>query len=199
MTQIAQIPGYEHVSLLNIISVTIPATFCGTLALSLYSLRRGKELGRRQRISTHLQDPVWRERIRTTTTSLNDELPSTAKWSVYLFILALITVVVIAMLPEIRTIGTGKPIKMSLIIQIMMLCFGGNYFTCDYLNHKLYQMALYSNPGMVAAIAIFGIAWMSDTYFQYAMPSFKAAVTSMVEHYPWTIICTRIVCSFCCD
>lgn len=35
--------------------------------------------------------------------------------------------------------------------------------------------------GMVAAIAIFGIAWMSDTYFQYAMPSFKAAVTSMVE------------------
>lgn len=33
LTQIAQIPGYEHVSLLNIISVTIPATFCGTLAL----------------------------------------------------------------------------------------------------------------------------------------------------------------------
>ena len=39
---------------------------------------------------------------------------------------------------------------------------------------------------MVAAIAIFGIAWMSDTYFQYAMPQFKAGITGMVEAYPWT-------------
>ncbi len=39
---------------------------------------------------------------------------------------------------------------------------------------------------MVAAIAIFGIAWMSDTYFQFAMPSFKAGITTMVQAYPWT-------------
>ncbi|MFD0966535.1 anaerobic C4-dicarboxylate transporter [Seminibacterium arietis] len=187
LTQIAQIPGYEHVSLLNIISVTIPATFCGTLALSLYSLRRGKELEEDKEYQRRLQDPVWRERIlNTTTTSLNDELPSTAKWSVYLFILALITVVVIAMLPEIRTIGTGKPIKMSLIIQIMMLCFGGIILLATKTNPQTVPNGVVFKSGMVAAIAIFGIAWMSDTYFQYAMPSFKAAVTSMVEHYPWT-------------
>ena len=39
---------------------------------------------------------------------------------------------------------------------------------------------------MVAAIAIFGIAWMSDTYFQYAMPQFKAGIMEMVKAYPWT-------------
>ena len=40
--------------------------------------------------------------------------------------------------------------------------------------------------GMVACIAIFGIAWMSNTYFQHAMPEFKAAITDMVNTYPWT-------------
>ena len=39
---------------------------------------------------------------------------------------------------------------------------------------------------MVAAIAIYGIAWMSDNYFKYAMPEFKAAITDMVQTYPWT-------------
>ena len=39
---------------------------------------------------------------------------------------------------------------------------------------------------MVACIAIFGIAWMSNTYFQHTMPEFKVAITDMVNTYPWT-------------
>lgn len=35
--------------------------------------------------------------------------------------------------------------------------------------------------GLVACIAIFGIAWMSNTYFQHAMPEFKVAITDMVN------------------
>ena len=44
LKDIAHIEAFANVSLLDIVSVTIPATFAGTLALSLYSLRRGKEL-----------------------------------------------------------------------------------------------------------------------------------------------------------
>lgn len=40
--------------------------------------------------------------------------------------------------------------------------------------------------GMVAAIAIFGIAWMSDTYFKYALPQFKDGIIGMVTDYPWS-------------
>ena len=39
---------------------------------------------------------------------------------------------------------------------------------------------------MVVCIAIFGIAWMSNTYFQNAMTEFKVAITDMVNTYPWT-------------
>ena len=190
LAKISALPGFEHVTLLSIIAVTVPATFAGTVALSLYSLRRGKELEDDPEYQRRLQDPIWRERIlSTTSTTLNDALPPNAKRAVYLFLLSLIVIVVIAMFPEIRTIGEGdkiKPISMSLIIQMMMLCFGGIILLATKTNPQTVPNGVVFKSGMVAAIAIFGIAWMSDTYFQYAMPQFKAGITGMVEAYPWT-------------
>ncbi|MCT8738619.1 anaerobic C4-dicarboxylate transporter [Glaesserella parasuis] len=190
LARITELPGFENVTLLNIISVTVPATFAGTIALSLYSLRRGKELEDDPEYQRCLQDPIWRERIlSTTSTTLNDVLPAGAKTAVLLFLLSLITIVVIAMFPEIRTVATGekvKPISMSLIIQMMMLCFGGIILLATRTNPQTVPNGVVFKSGMVAAIAIFGIAWMSDTYFQYAMPQFKAGITEMVETYPWT-------------
>ncbi|MDO9950157.1 anaerobic C4-dicarboxylate transporter [Glaesserella parasuis] len=190
LARITELPGLENVTLLNIISVTVPATFAGTIALSLYSLRRGKELEDDPEYQRRLQDPIWRERIlSTTSTTLNDVLPAGAKTAVWLFLLSLITIVVIAMFPEIRTVATGekaKPISMSLIIQMMMLCFGGIILLATRTNPQTVPNGVVFKSGMVAAIAIFGIAWMSDTYFQYAMPQFKAGITEMVETYPWT-------------
>lgn len=186
--QIVELPGFSHVSLLSIVAVTIPATLIGTLALSLYSLRRGKELQDDPEYQRRLQDPVWRERIaNTTSTSLDEKLPPAAKRSVLLFLLALVTIVVIAMFPEIRTIADAKkPISMSAVIQMLMLGFGGIILLATKTDVQKIPNGVVFKSGMVAAIAIFGIAWMSDTYFSYAMPSFKAGITEMVNEYPWT-------------
>jgi len=185
--KITAMPGFEHISLLDIICVTVPATLAGTIALSLYSMRRGKELEQDPEYQRRLQDPVWSERIlNTTSTTLNEALPQGAKKSVYLFLLALVVIVAIAMIPEIRTIGSGKAISMSLIIQMMMLCFGGVILLATKTNPQIVPNGVVFKSGMVAAIAIYGIAWMSDTYFQYSMPEFKAAITDMVQTYPWT-------------
>lgn len=185
--QIVELPGFSHVSLLSIVAVTIPATLAGTLALSLYSLKRGKELQDDPEYQRRLQDPVWKERIaNTTSTSLDETLPPAAKHSVLLFLLALVTIVVIAMFPEIRTIGSGKPISMSAVIQMIMLGFGGIILLATKTDVQKVPNGVVFKSGMVAAIAIFGIAWMSDTYFTYAMPSFKSGITEMVNQYPWT-------------
>ena len=127
LKDIAHIEAFANVSLLDIVAVTIPATFAGTLALSLYSLRRGKELKDDPEYQRRMQDPVWRDRIlSTTSTTLNEQLPPAARNSVLLFILALVCIVIVAMMPAIRTIsGMEKPIDMSVIIQMFMLGFGG--------------------------------------------------------------------------
>ncbi|MFZ7130168.1 anaerobic C4-dicarboxylate transporter [Avibacterium avium] len=188
--RITELPGFDHISLLDIICVTVPATLAGTIALSLYSMRRGKELEQDPEYQRRLQDPIWRERIlNTTSTTLNESLPPAAKQSVYLFLLALVVIVFIAMFPDIRTVGVGekiKPISMSYIIQMMMLCFGGIILLVTKTNPQIVPNGVVFKSGMVAAIAIFGIAWMSDTYFKFAMPQFKAGITEMVSTYPWT-------------
>ncbi|KGQ30996.1 C4-dicarboxylate transporter [Gallibacterium genomosp. 2] len=185
--QISELPGFSHITLLTIVSITIPATFCGVLALSLYSLRRGKELKDDPEYQRRLQDPEWRKLIQSTTsTSLNETLPASAKNSVLLFLFALVCIVIVAMIPAIRTIGESKAISMGVIIQMMMLAFAGVILLLTKTDPKKVPNGVVFKSGMVAAIAIYGIAWMSDTYFTYAMPSFKAGITEMIQAYPWT-------------
>ncbi|MDO4697582.1 MAG: anaerobic C4-dicarboxylate transporter [Pasteurellaceae bacterium] len=188
LSEMVKLPGFESLSLISIVMVTIPATFLGTVALSLYSLKRGKELADDPEYQRRLQDPMWKERIaNTTATSLDEKLPASAKNSVLLFLLALVVIILIAKYPEVRTIGDApKPIAMSVIIQMVMLAFGGIILLATKTDVQKVPNGVVFKSGMVAAIAIFGIAWMSDTYFKFAMPSFKAGITDMVNAYPWT-------------
>ena len=191
LDDITKIHFFEGVSLIQIVTVTITATFCGTIALSLYSLRRGKELQDDPEFQRRMQDPEWRERIQnTTSTTLNEQLPPAARNSVLLFILALICIVFVAMYKPIRTVvgPEGKPmlISMGVMIQMLMLAFGGVILLATRTSVSKVPNGVVFKSGMVATVAIFGIAWMSDTYFNYAMPVFKDSITTMVQERPWT-------------
>ena len=195
---LAQLSDIQHeITLLSILLVTVPATLFGTLLMSLYSLKRGKELEDDEEYQERLKDPVWRDKIlNTTTTSLDEVLPSSARNSVLLFILSILVIVVIAMWPEVRTIAEGsKPISMAVVIQMMMLCFGGIILQATKTDPRDVPNGVVFKSGMVAAIAIFGIAWMSDTYFQYAMPQFKSGIVEMVTNYPWTFALALFIVS----
>lgn len=186
-----------NITLVSILSVTIPATLLGVLAMSVYSLRRGRELKDDPEYQERLQDPTWKKRIEeTTATTLDEKLPTSARNAVLIFLLALITIVVIAMVPSLRTMAEGsKPISMSVIIQMMMLAFGGVILLVTKTKTSKVPEGVVFKSGMVAAIAIFGIAWMSDTYFKFAMPSFKGGITEMVTAYPWTFALAMFIVS----
>ncbi|WP_286302233.1 anaerobic C4-dicarboxylate transporter [Vibrio apostichopi] len=195
---LAQLSDIQHsITLLSILMVTVPATLFGTLLLSLYSLKRGKELNDDPDYQARLKDPEWKKRIESTTaTSLDEVLPTSARNAVLIFLLSIVVIVIVAMVPEIRTIvDGGKPIKMSVIIQMMMLCFGGIILLATKTDPRDVPNGVVFKSGMVAAIAIFGIAWMSDTYFQYAMPQFKSGIVEMVTNYPWTFALALFIVS----
>ncbi|WP_059018136.1 anaerobic C4-dicarboxylate transporter [Vibrio coralliirubri] len=195
---LAQLSDIQHsITLLSILMVTVPATLFGTFLLSLYSLKRGKELNDDPEYQVRLKDPEWKKRIESTTaTSLDEVLPTSARNAVLIFLLSIVVIVIVAMVPEIRTIVDGdKPIKMSVIIQMMMLCFGGIILLATKTDPRDVPNGVVFKSGMVAAIAIFGIAWMSDTYFQYAMPQFKSGIVEMVTNYPWTFALALFIVS----
>ncbi len=186
---LSQLAGVsDGLSLMSILAVTVPATLAGTLGMALYSMRRGVELHDDPEFRRRQNDPLWAEKIKNTTaTTLGEALPAAARNSVILFLLALVVIVAVAMIPELRTLHVGeKAIKMSVIIQMLMLAFGGIILFATRTHSAKVPDGVVFKSGMVAAIAIFGIAWMSDTYFKFAMPSFKAGITEMVTQYPWS-------------
>ncbi|MFB9135784.1 anaerobic C4-dicarboxylate transporter [Vibrio sp. AK197] len=195
---LAQLSNIQHeITLVSILSVTIPATLFGTLLMALYSLKRGKELADDPTYQERLKDEEWRKRIESTTaTSLDEKLPTSARNAVLIFLASLVTIVIIAMLPDVRTIVEGeKPISMAVVIQMMMLCFGGIILLVTKTDPRNVPNGVVFKSGMVAAIAIYGIAWMSDTYFQYAMPQFKSGIVEMVTDYPWTFALALFIVS----
>lgn len=188
--------GGESLTLINILSVTLPATFLGLMAMCFYSLRRGKELEVDPEYQRRLQDPIYRDQIlNSTKTTLNDFIPQSSKNAVYIFLSSIALIVVLALYEDIRTfevlkegVTTQMVVPMGVIIQMVMLCFGGIILTTCKTSVKLVPEGVVFKSGMVACVAIFGIAWMSDTYFTYAMPYFKDGITAMVQAYPWTFI-----------
>lgn len=194
---LAELSNINHsITLLSILMVSVPATLFGTVLMSLYSMRRGKELEQDKNYQERLQDPIFKEKIlNTTATSLDEHLPAAARNSVLLFILSILVIVVVAMFPEVRMVGGDKPINMATVIQMMMLCFGGIILLVAKVNPKIVPEGVVFKSGMVAAIAIFGIAWMSDTYFQYAMPQFRSGIIDMVNAYPWTFALALFIVS----
>ncbi|MET4693681.1 anaerobic C4-dicarboxylate transporter [Endozoicomonas lisbonensis] len=183
------------ITLFHILGVTIPATFLGTMLMSLYSMRRGVELEDDKEYQRRMQDPDMREKILSTTaTSLDEQLPPSARNSVMLFLLALACIVAVAMFPAVRTVQ-GSTIGMSTIIQMMMLAFGGIILLVTKTPTSKVPEGVVFKSGMVAALAIFGIAWMSDTYFRHAMPTFETSIVGMVQNYPWTFALAMFVVS----
>lgn len=188
--------GGESLTLINILSVTLPATFLGLMAMCFYSLRRGKELEADPEYQRRLHDPIYRDQIlNSTKTTLNDFIPQSSKNAVYIFLSSIVLIVVLALYEDIRTfevlkegVTTQMVVPMGVIIQMVMLCFGGIILTTCKTSVKLVPEGVVFKSGMVACVAIFGIAWMSDTYFTYAMPYFKDGITAMVQAYPWTFI-----------
>ena len=183
---VLQIPGLEDLTLFKILMVNIPATLVGVLLLSLYSNFRGKDLEKDPEFIERMNDPEFKADVeKSFNTTLNEVIPTKSKVAVLMFFTVLLLIVLTAVFPQVRMVG-DTAVSMSMVIQMLMLAFGAVILigTKTPVNHVADTVVFKS--GMTACIAIFGIAWMADTYFTAAMPEFKAVITNMVRENPWT-------------
>ena len=172
----------------QVLMITIPACICGIMMAALYSSRRGLDLDKDPKYQARLQDPELREYMfGSTATTLDKKIPATAKASVYLFLAALAVIVTLATFPQLLPHYDGKPLKMNLAIQIVMLTVAGlMVLTCKAEPKKVVAGSVWQ-AGMVAVVAIYGIAWLSDTYFMAYKEEMMAAMKDIVHAYPWAI------------
>ena len=184
--------GYM-VSIPQVLMVTIPACLIGLMCAAAASYKRGKDLDKDPAFQARLKDPeTYNYMYGNSATTLDKTITREAKASVFIFLGALLIIVCFAFMQMIHvgeeTLAQHLNIpKMNLVIQIIMLMAAAcNIMFCKAQPKKAVAGAVWQS-GMVAVVAIYGIAWLADTYFANYMEEMKAMLGGIVESAPWAI------------
>ncbi len=183
--------GFE-VNNIQIVLVSIPACLCGLMAAAAASYNRGLDLDKDPQFQARLKDPEQYNYIYgNNATTLDKRISPEAKRAVYVFMLALGVIVMLSVLQifgiNILPSWDGKPLKMNIVIQIVMISAAALMILFCRAEPKKAVAGPVWQSGMVAVVAIYGIAWMADTYFSNYMPEIQAMLEDIVKSHPWTI------------
>ena len=179
--------GFD-ISIPGVLMVSIPACLCGLMAAAAASYHRGLDLDKDPEFQKKIADPVQREFIYGSgATTLDKEIPQSAKNAVFVFLGALAIIVFFAIFQSALPSWDGKPLKMNLVIQIVMIAAAALMILFCKAQPKKAVAGPVWQSGMVAVVAIYGIAWMADTYFSNYMPEIQAMLEGIVKDYPWSI------------
>ena len=185
--------GYM-VTIPQVLMVTIPACVCGLMCAALASYKRGKDLDKDPQFQLRKADPeTYQYMYGSHATTLDKTITKEAKASVFIFLAALVVIVLFAFCQMIH-VRDGRALaeainlpKMNIIIQIIMLTAAAcNIMFCKAKPKKAVAGAVWQS-GMVAVVAIYGIAWLADTYFGNYLDQMKVMLADIVTKYPWSI------------
>lgn len=188
---LGMLTGME-ISLMDILMVTIPATLCGVTVGALLSKRVGKDL---------LDDPEYKRRVEAGMIAENslkfNEIKSMwkAKLSVGLFIVSTVLIVLFGSVSGLRPEFNGTPMDMPMLIEILMLSTCAIILLVCGINGIAPTQGSVFIAGMQAVIAIFGIAWMGDTFINGNITVITEGVKGMVTQYPWLFAVALFVMS----
>jgi anaerobic C4-dicarboxylate transporter DcuB len=174
----------QSVTLFNILSVTIPATAIGVFFAALWSLKRGKDLEDDPEFQERLKSPEFKAQLEETVTLMDQKISRKAQFSVLLFFLGVAAIVLIAMF-KLAPLVDNKPVSMTLIVQMVMLATGAVILLYSKVKPSEIASSSVFRAGMVAVIAIMGIAWMSDTFIDANKEVLVQYMKAMVSHHSW--------------
>jgi anaerobic C4-dicarboxylate transporter DcuB len=169
-----------------LLSITIPSTLLGVLAIGIFSWFRGKDLDKDEQFQALIADPENRKRVYgESTTLLGKELASGQWTAMWIFLGAIVVVSVLGAVEHLRPLIGGKPMSMILTIQMFMLLAGALIVIFTKTDCAAIGKNEVFRAGMIAVVAVFGIAWMADTVFEANLPGLKAALVDVVKTHPW--------------
>ncbi len=182
---LSMLAGYD-ITLFDILKVSIPCTLVGVLAGALYSMRVGKELK---------DDLVYQARLKSGELSGGNystaevAQPGKALTSVLLFLAATVGIVLFGSIDSLRpSFHTSEGVvvmQMAHIIEILMLSVAALILLLTGTSGMKAAKSSVFNAGMQAVVAIFGIAWMGDTFISGNIAVIKEGIFGMVTDMPW--------------
>lgn len=182
-----------EVSVLKVLAISIPSTFCGVFVAALWSYRRGKDLDQDEDFQKLIADEATREYVYGDAESLQDkELPKSYYHAMYIFFIGIIVIALLGNFQELlphfpNAKGVMKPVSMTEVIQMVMLMVAAMIlFICKVKDLKTsVGNSQVFKSGIVALVSVYGVAWLADTYFSNNISVLKEWLGAAVIQYPW--------------
>jgi anaerobic C4-dicarboxylate transporter DcuA/anaerobic C4-dicarboxylate transporter DcuB len=154
-------------SMVDVLKVTIPAALIGIFLTSIVMNRKGKEL----QDDPEFQARVADGRLATMSESEGDELTYTKEGrnAAFIFLAGVLTIVVFGLFPDIRPQipgedGSLEPIGVTPIIQMAMFVVAALILLlCKPESKQITESSVFK-AGIISAVALFGLAWLTDTF-----------------------------------
>ena len=182
--------GGKGIELKDILLVCIPASLIAILVSAFVQNRVGKELEDdpeyQRRVREGMIDPEAEAKVMS---EIEQNPNPRAKWSVLAFLLGVVLVVIFGSVPSLRPTyeadGVVTRLSMPETIEILMMSIAALILIVGKASVKEAVSGNIFDAGMNAMIAIFGIAWMGDTFFNGNMEFFKSHIADIVTQYPF--------------
>ena len=184
----AELLGNKGVTLGNILMVCIPATLVGVIVGAIAVSFMGVPLEK---------DPEYLRRLREgvlgaegkAEEAVSPQAAKRAKTSVIIFLIGVLSIVLFGSIDSLRPTFTvnGQLIKLGMtqVIEIVMMSTAGLMLIFAKADINKAVKGSVFIAGMQAVIAIFGIAWMGDTFFAGNIEFFKTHIEQIVTQYPF--------------
>lgn len=173
--------GAKGVELGTVLMICIPTAFISILVAAFVENHVGKELEDdpeyKRRVAAGLINPeAAYEEVQKTE---NEDAPS-AKHAVWAFLFGVALVILFGFLPQLRPEGVSmsQTIEMIMMSDAALILLVGKGKVGDAVNGNIFK------AGMNAVVAIFGIAWMGNTFYVGNEKILDAALSSMISSTP---------------
>ena len=183
----AELLGGKGIELSDILIIAIPATLLGVIVGAIVMSFVGIDLEKDSCYQEFLKKQQDKKITAEVSTS---EINSGAKTAVVLFLLGVLGIVVFGSVPSLRPSfvqedGSVSILGMAEVIEIIMMSVGGLILVFSKTDVTKVVKGSVFLAGMQAVIAIFGIAWLGDTFFQGNIDFFKTNIEHIVKEYPF--------------
>ncbi|GAA6529418.1 MAG: anaerobic C4-dicarboxylate transporter [Prevotella sp.] len=186
----SELLGSRGIQLKDILLICLPASFIAILVAAIVENFVGKDLK---------DDPEYQRRVKEGIINPEEDRKKMqniefhpnprAKWATLVFFLGVLLVVFFGLFPSMRphfmVDGVSTPIEMSQTIEMIMMSISSLILIVGKAKPaKAVQGNIFA-AGMNAMVAIFGVAWMGDTFFNGNLAFFKTHIADIVTQYPF--------------
>lgn len=173
--------GAKGIELGTVLMICIPTAFISILVAAFVENHIGKELEDdpeyKRRVAAGLINP---EAACEEVQKAENEHDPSAKHAVWAFLFGVALVILFGFLPQLRLEGVSmsQTIEMIMMSDAALILLVGKGKVGDAVNGNIFK------AGMNAVVAIFGIAWMGNTFYVGNEKILDAALSSMISSTP---------------